>query len=255
MREIATDDQDTHIRGSTAASPVSDATPDDPGSAARARRRQVLGIAAVASLANGIALLCTILFALPLPLLLVAAWTIGISALAAIVAVSAPAARTGLTAFLVVGLGAGIAATLAYDLSKAILSQLDPSPFNPFETMKVFGRLLLGESASTDAIQVAGWIFHLANGWTFAIAYTLLVARAGGVSRRRGILTGIAWGLFLEVFQLSLYPGWLNIRFLDEFRQISFLGHVVFGAVLGILVPVGLQWAGHRARSATGGRP
>ena len=167
---------------------------------------------------------------------------------------SAPAARAGLTAFLVVGLGAGIVATLAYDVSKAILSQLDPSPFNPFETMKVFGRLLLGESASPDAIQVAGWIFHLSNGWTFAIAYTLLVARAGGVSRRRGILTGIAWGLFLEVFQLTLYPGWLNVRFPDEFRQISFFGHVVFGAVLGILVPAGLNWAGHRARSATGGR-
>ena len=208
-----------------------------------------------ASLANGIALLGTILFALPLPLLLVATWTMGIIAFAAIVTASAPAARSGLASFLVVGLGAGIIATLAYDVSKAILSQLDPSPYNPFEAMKVFGRLLLGESDSPEAMLIAGWIFHLANGWTFAIAYTLLVARAGGVSRRRGILTGIAFGLFLELFQLTLYPGWLNVRFPDEFRQISFLSHVVFGAVLGILVPVGLRWAGHRARSATGGRP
>jgi hypothetical protein len=72
------------------------------------------------------------------------------------------------------------------------------------------------------------------------------------MSRRRGLATGIAWGLFLESFQLAIYPGWLNIRFLDEFRQISFLSHVVFGAVLGLLVPAGLRYMRRRVAPRTG---
>ncbi|HEY8136159.1 MAG TPA: hypothetical protein VIF08_08985, partial [Candidatus Limnocylindrales bacterium] len=65
-------------------------------------------------------------------------------------------------------------------------------------------------------------------------------------SRRRGIVTGVGWALLLETAQLVLYPGWLDIRFLDEFRQISFLSHVVFGLTLGLGIPAGLRWARNR---------
>jgi hypothetical protein len=44
-----------------------------------------------------------------------------------------------------------------------------------------------------------------------------------------------------------LYPGWLNIGFMGEFRHVSFGAHVVFGASLGLLVPAGLRrvrWEG-----------
>ena len=47
-------------------------------------------------------------------------------------------------------------------------------------------------------------------------------------------LLGMAWGLFLELFQLALYPGWLSIGFYDEFLRVSFLGHLVYGGVLGM---------------------
>jgi hypothetical protein len=57
------------------------------------------------------------------------------------------------------------------------------------------------------------------------------------------LATGVAWGLFLETFQLMLYPGWLKIGFLDEFRRISFGAHLVFGAGLGLMVPYGLRRA------------
>ena len=43
------------------------------------------------------------------------------------------------------------------------------------------------------------------------------------------------WGLFLETFQLTLYPGWLDIRTYSEFATISALSHVVYGATLGLL--------------------
>jgi Na+(H+)/acetate symporter ActP len=141
-----------------------------------------------------------------------------------------------------VGFAVGVVATLAYDVTKAFLSQLDPSPFDPFETTRVFGRILIGSDAPMAAITVVGWAFHLANGTTFAIAFACLFARGGRIGRLRGVATGIGWGLFLETFQLALYPGWLSIGFIDEFRRISFLSHIVFGTILGLLVPVGLRW-------------
>jgi hypothetical protein len=52
-------------------------------------------------------------------------------------------------------------------------------------------------------------------------------------SGARGARAGVAWGLFLELFQLTLYPGWLDIRLYREFAMISSLGHVVYGLVLG----------------------
>lgn len=198
-------------------------------------------IAGISALANGIALLGVILAGIPLPVGLVIAWAIAAVAIGAMVAGAEPASRRRIVAQLLTGLGVGLVATIAYDIAKALLSTLDPSPYNPFEAAKVFGHLLLGESAPLDQVTVAGWAFHLVNGCTFAVAFAMLFAKGGAVSQRRGALLGVAWGLFLETFQLVLYPGWLNVRFLDEFRQISFLSHVVFGLVLGLLAPAALR--------------
>jgi hypothetical protein len=231
--------------------PTSTPTAVEAGIPARGRPTPLL-VAGIASLGNGIALLGNIFLGLPLPALLATTWTTAVVALLVIGGLGRPAARARLRAHILVGIGAGLIAVASYDVTKAVLSQLDPSPFNPFEVTKVFGRLLLGGGASSEAIVAAGWAFHLVNGVTFAIAYALLLARDGDVSRRRGLVTGIAWGLFLESFQLAIYPGWLNIGFVDEFRQISFLSHVVFGAVLGLLVPSGLRYMRRRVVQRTG---
>ena len=39
--------------------------------------------------------------------------------------------------------------------------------------------------------------------------------------------------MILELLMVSVYPGWLDMRALDEFLQVSVLGHIVYGAVLG----------------------
>jgi hypothetical protein len=212
-----------------------------------ALRPTPLAIAGIASLANGAALLLYILGRVPLPALLAFTWSIAILALATMGALGEPANRARLRRYVGVGLTAGLVATLAYDVTKSILSQMDPSPFNPFEATRVFGTILVGPDAPPVLISTVGWAFHITNGCSFAIAFGCLFARAGRISLRRGILTGMGWGLFLETFQLALFPGWLNIKFLDEFRQISFLSHLVFGATLGILVPAGLRWRDRRA--------
>ena len=43
---------------------------------------------------------------------------------------------------------------------------------------------------------------------------------------------GIGWGLFLEAFQLTLYPGWLDIRLYQEFATISTVVTSVGAALL-----------------------
>ena len=203
--------------------------------------RRVLVIAGVASLANGAALVAHILGGIALPALLAVTWTVAAIAIAAIGVLGGGRVRELVRRNAVVGLGVGVVATLAYDGTKVVLAQLDPSPYNPFEVTRVFGTILLGTSASPVLIRVVGWGFHLMNGCTFAVAYSCLFARDGRISRRRAVAVGVAWGLFLETFQLTLYPGWLKIGFLDEFRRISFGAHVVFGASLGLMVPAALR--------------
>ena len=137
------------------------------------------------------------------------------------------AARPALRRTALVGSGVGVVATVAYDASKAVLSRLDPSPYNPFEVLRVFGALLAGPAASPAARLAWGAAFHALNGTCFGIAFCILLGR-------RGAVAGVAWGLGLEICQLTLYPGWLDIRFYREFAMISSLGHVVYGLVLGI---------------------
>jgi hypothetical protein len=212
-------------------------------SPARGRRSpSPLLIAGIASLANGAALVFHIVGGLPLPGLLAVTWAVALVAIVAMGAAANPQMRTTMVRTVVVGAAVGLAATIAYDATKALLSQFDPSPYDPFETTRVFGRILIGTDAAPTAVAVVGWAFHLTNGATFGIAFACLFARSGDIGRARGLATGIGWGLFLETFQLALYPGWLSIGFLDEFRRISFLSHIVFGTILGLFVPAGLRW-------------
>jgi hypothetical protein len=129
---------------------------------------------------------------------------------------------------------AGSVATLGYDATKFVLSQLDPSPYNPFHVVRVFGELLVGASAPALLVYSSGIAFHVLNGISFGIAFCLLF-------RNPGPLLGIGWGIFLELFQLALYPGWLHIRYYQEFAQISALSHLLYGIILGYLCRHGLS--------------
>jgi hypothetical protein len=127
---------------------------------------------------------------------------------------------------LMAGLVAGFPAIAAYDLSRLGFVSLTGSDFSPFGTWPLFGQLLgARDPASAGA---AGFVYHLANGLTFACAYAIAVPRGG-------ILGGIAWALILETLMVSFYPGWLDLKALDEFIPVSLVGHLAYGAVLGLL--------------------
>jgi len=195
----------------------------------------VLLVLGVGALFSGVALLGHIVAGLWLPLTL--AVTVGLLLATVVLAwlrLEAPqqAILRSMTAVSVV---IGLVATLLYDGSRTLLSQLDSSPYQPFEVLSVFGRALLGGGVSAEAALAAGLAFHFLNGVSFGLAYVFILGRQAVKSPTRALATGITWGLFLETFQLTLYPGWLNIAAYREFVTISFLGHVVYGATLGLM--------------------
>ena len=184
---------------------------------------------------SGIALLIYILAGVSLVLAMAVTTSAMVAGLVVVMVMSSAAERRRIIRTILVAAAAGFIATVAYDASKSVLSQLDPSPYNPFEVIRIFGGLLVGHDANRTLILVAGAAFHLLNGTAFGVAYSFLFARGGDTTWGRALATGVGWGLFLETFQLTLYPGWLDIRLYAEFATISALGHVVYGATLGLM--------------------
>ncbi len=135
-------------------------------------------------------------------------------------------AREGFKAALRVGLVAALVATAAYDLSRYVLVRSTPLTFWPFEAFAVFGQALLATTSQSVWVGALGFAFHVMNGVGFGIAYTVAVARPS-------VLSGVLWALFLEVLMVTIYPGWLDVRVMDEFLGVSMVGHLVYGGVLG----------------------
>lgn len=187
------------------------------------------------SLGSGAALLATIITGISLQLSLLFAIAIWVGVGALLWARAGQEARRRLVRTALAGAAAGFTATLLYDASRWAFSHLDPAPYNPFEAVRVFGVLLTGSmpEAGDAGVMTVGVLFHLLNGTTFGVAYALLLGRSrAGVAW--ALATGIAWGVGLEVFQLTFYPGWLDVRAYEEFVRVSFLGHLVYGATVGL---------------------
>ncbi|MBA3688368.1 MAG: hypothetical protein H0W81_06025 [Chloroflexi bacterium] len=184
---------------------------------------------------SGVALLLNILGGVSLVLALGVMTALLLIVLVAVLRVSLAESRGWMLRTIAAGIGVGLSATIIYDLTKTLLSQLDPSPFDPFHVIAIFGALIVGSDADPALIAAAGTALHLLNGTSFGVAYLFLFARDGRTTLRRALLTGVGWGLFLETFQLTLYPGWLDIRLYQEFATISALSHIVYGATLGLL--------------------
>lgn len=138
-----------------------------------------------------------------------------------------PEARTILARRALIGLLAGLLATLCYDGSRWLVVTVFHDTFWPFDVFPVFGYAIVGSDVTRSTAAIIGTVYHYANGLLFAVAYTILFGP-------RGWWAGILWALGLETLMLSLYPGWLHPKAFAEFVSVSFVGHIVYGAVLGI---------------------
>lgn len=176
------------------------------------------GTALVVYIASGISLAVTasVLVGLALVVGLVLWWRAGASD------------RTELQGLFRAGAVAGIAATAAYDLTRWVIIEVLDFGIWPFDTFTLFGRALVGAGYTGWWVTAVGTGYHVVNGVGFAIAYTIWLGR-------RGPLFGVAWALALEAAMLTLYPTWLDIRSYQEFLQMSILGHVAYGVVLGVV--------------------
>lgn len=125
------------------------------------------------------------------------------------------------------GLGIGLLATAAYDAVRYGVVALWSFSFEPFHVIPIFGHLFVGAAAPEALAWVAGLAYHVGNGTGFGVAYVLLF-------RRPGALTGVVWGLGLELAMALLYPSWLRLTALGEFLTASMIGHVTYGCVLGL---------------------
>ncbi|GAA4409197.1 hypothetical protein GCM10023187_32130 [Nibrella viscosa] len=139
-----------------------------------------------------------------------------------------PSRRTFLSRRLRVGVWTGLIATLAYDGCRFALITLTGIQFWPFDIFRLFGQALIGPDQPAIITEIAGLLFHLLNGVSFAIAYTIWFAPSG-------VLAGIGYALVLEAIMVTVYPGWLGLKALDEFLQVSIVGHLVYGSLVGFL--------------------
>jgi hypothetical protein len=148
-----------------------------------------------------------------------------------------------------VGATAGLVGTIAYDLARYGTVALFSMSFRPFHVWTVFGEAFIGQGHSVAALTAVGAIYHLSNGTFFGLAYSL-------VFRRPRWWTGMLWGVGLELTMATLYPRWLRLQAWGEFLQVSAVGHLVYGATLGLLAGWGVRLyvsSTGRTRKATSG--
>ena len=201
------------------------------------RRRLLL---AALPMATGAGLVLHILAEVSLPLAIAAFAVLGAAVWLLIVARLRPALRAALRTRLAVGAVAGLVGTIAYDAARYGTVSLFSMSFKPFHVISIFGELFIGTHAGATTTFLVGLLYHLTNGTFFGVAYTLVFARPTW-------WTGALWGIGLELCMATLYPSWLRIVMLREFLEVSALGHVVYGTVLGIVAGQGVIIAGRRA--------
>jgi hypothetical protein len=139
-----------------------------------------------------------------------------------------PAQRATVRTRAWIGVRAGAAATVAYDVTRFVVVKAFGLSVSPFAALPLFGQLLLSQAGSTPATVATGIAYLVTNGVGFGTAFAVVFAD-------RGVLAGVAWALVLEAAMLTFYPGWLDIRAIGEFFSMTLLGHVAYGATLGWL--------------------
>ena len=194
----------------------------------QARTARYWLLLAALPLASGAALIVHVLTSISLGVALVGAGII-VTGVGTLTWMCLPSmARTEIVQRAKVGLIAGFLATIAYDVSRWLIVTLFHDTFAPFDVFPIFGHAIAGTNLSPTVATTIGILYHYTNGILFAVAYAILLAP-------RGWWAGILWALGLEALMLTIYPGWLHPAPFQEFVNVSVLGHVAYGSVLGIV--------------------
>ena len=158
-----------------------------------------VGIALVAAGSSIAALLMYAADLVPMPYGISFITLPGLILFVALVAWARQSRATLLLNRLTVGTLAGIAATAAYDASRWLLVETLQFDFNPWGPITAFGTLMTGNGRLAEFAGVAGWAYHLSNGWTFGLAYCIIAGPARWP-------WAVLWALVLEAATLLIYP-------------------------------------------------
>lgn len=129
-----------------------------------------------------------------------------------------------------VGFFGGLIGLVAYNTARWVFATLLDMKTSPFYSIFIFGSLIMAKPVDSAIAAVAGWLYHISNGVTFAIMYTLIAGPAHW-------WFGLLWGLVLELAMLLVYPSSAVLRppVLVPFIVVSLLSHAFYGVVVGIV--------------------
>lgn len=128
---------------------------------------------------------------------------------------------------LMVGTIGGGLGLLAYDAGRWLIQTLLPLDFDAFLPILSFGSLITGDPITSVNAAIAGWTYHISNGWTFALVYALIAGPARW-------WYGLIWGGMLEGGMLLVYPVLFSQINYPPFLVVSIAGHALYGSVLGL---------------------
>ncbi|MGH9669037.1 MAG: hypothetical protein ACRD3A_02865 [Terriglobales bacterium] len=197
-----------------------------------ASRRTELTLRVSAFLLAGLslaALLAHVFGVLPMPYFLT---VFGVPSLLLLFALAALGRRINARVFtraLVTGLWAGLIATFFYDGVRFVIAQTHLFGYSGFVPILMFGSWITGMEPSSLPAKIAGWGYHYWNGITFGIMYALTFPA-------RHWLFGVGYAILMEMCMLGIFPMFLRVSNKVDFIAVSMIGHVFYGAVLGILV-------------------
>jgi hypothetical protein len=175
------------------------------------------GVAILLHAFGGVHLAFSVIVLAPLTLIIILCLGVG----------AKPRSRQIFLQRLVGGLFAGFMGLVAYDVARWLILISGTVPFNPFRAIEVFGLLILRADVDSWLTKAVGWLFHLWNGLSFAVMFTLAVGRGR-------LWWAIGWSLVLEVAMLSTYPSLFRILLDGPFITVSLIGHLAYGIGLGL---------------------
>jgi len=134
---------------------------------------------------------------------------------------------------LIVGMGAGVLATLGLDVMRLLGVRLG---WLPFDMPSMFGLMILGPQAEPTTGALVGYGYHFLNGADFGLVYVLA---AGRVRWAWGLLWGaIIWlGMMVTPPMVVMGAGFFGIGtdWMLAYLLTTLLAHLVWGAILGLL--------------------
>ena len=149
-----------------------------------------------------------------------------------------------------IGLAAGLAAAVAYDIFRLPfvfaktwgIASVVPA-MNLFKVFPAFGAMILGQpieqESYTSAALFLGWLYHFSNGATFGVMYLAMI----GDGARRHWAWGVVMAVALELgMLLTPYPKVFGIPVTLRFVVVTMVAHGIFGVMMGL----GARWLTHR---------